>query len=340
MMECLPLACRPRHIKRVLVGVVVASACILLVNHGGDKDAPVVVRKEASPTPSLHTTLRQGLESFREHEVPEYYKQLDKLERESMDDFLILTQFHPVMSPEERTELLYTLNVFIRACQEHGLTYYLTGGSLVGAYRHHGLIPWDVDVDVLMNVSHRTEMLAALGDIPGFTLEVDDRGSAEGSHRFSLSTFLANQTRYSTYSSVPIYVDVFFFGENATHLWGITSSYRGKVWPREFVLPLSTARFERWTLPVPACVERVIDIEYKTHPTTTCRSYYQRFGSDRYRLRRPVVSIDCSKLHSAFPFVFRRLDTSGHMIESRKIGNRTVEDVRVPAVPAVCGRNK
>nr|KAG5701390.1 hypothetical protein BaRGS_032722 [Batillaria attramentaria] len=99
------------------------------------------------------------------------------------------------MSPEERTELLYTLNVFIRACQEHGLTYYLTGGSLVGAYRHHGLIPWDVDVDVLMNVSHRTEMLAALGDIPGFTLEVDDRGSAEGSHRFSLSTFLANQTR-------------------------------------------------------------------------------------------------------------------------------------------------
>ena len=42
------------------------------------------------------------------------------------------------------------LKEFIEICEENNLTYYMYAGSLLGAIRHNGFIPWDDDLDVIM----------------------------------------------------------------------------------------------------------------------------------------------------------------------------------------------
>ncbi len=42
------------------------------------------------------------------------------------------------------------LNEFTRVCTEHNLKWFAHAGTMLGAVRHHGFIPWDDDIDVIM----------------------------------------------------------------------------------------------------------------------------------------------------------------------------------------------
>ena len=46
--------------------------------------------------------------------------------------------------------ILAILKFYIDICESNNLTYFIAYGSAIGAARHHGFIPWDDDVDVVM----------------------------------------------------------------------------------------------------------------------------------------------------------------------------------------------
>lgn len=45
---------------------------------------------------------------------------------------------------------LEVLNDIDKACTENGIQYFAEWGTLLGAVRHHGFIPWDDDMDICM----------------------------------------------------------------------------------------------------------------------------------------------------------------------------------------------
>ena len=107
--------------------------------------------------------------------------------------------------------LLKMAKLFHAFCEEQGLTYYMIGGTMLGAVRHQGFIPWDDDIDVGMFRQDYERLLSLRDRFPeGFSLNVH---TDPGFH-YGFCKMYDENTTYIEYSQSTryvggVYIDIF-----------------------------------------------------------------------------------------------------------------------------------
>ena len=103
-------------------------------------------------------------------------------------------------------EELRILDELDRICKKNKLKYFLSGGSLIGAVRHHGFIPWDDDIDVGMPRSDYEKFIKCCK-----TDLKDD---------FYLDAFEVNTNKFHLYAKLKL-KNTIFMENYATELSGV-----------------------------------------------------------------------------------------------------------------------
>ena len=71
---------------------------------------------------------------------------VDNIDRDEMRNGFLVTSHRKKLWNVQ----IGLINEFARICKKHNLKWFACGGTLLGAARHRGFIPWDDDVDVAM----------------------------------------------------------------------------------------------------------------------------------------------------------------------------------------------
>lgn len=67
----------------------------------------------------------------------------------------------------QQLKMLEILKIVVEICDKHNIPYWLSSGTLLGAIRHGGFIPWDDDIDIEILYSDKDRFIqACMNDLP------------------------------------------------------------------------------------------------------------------------------------------------------------------------------
>ena len=63
---------------------------------------------------------------------------------------------------EQRQVMVEILKYFDTLCRKNNIKYSLIGGTLIGAIRNKGIIPWDDDIDIILDKENYKKIIDIL----------------------------------------------------------------------------------------------------------------------------------------------------------------------------------
>ena len=135
---------------------------------------------------------------------------------------------------EQQTKLLYMFSWFHDFCEENQLRYYIIAGTMLGAVRHKGFIPWDDDIDVGMPRSDYEKLRAKSKEFfnEKFVFEFPDSDNVEYPYLigklYDKSTTFIEKQRYVIKRG--IYIDIFPLDGVGNNMDEAKENYRPFYW--------------------------------------------------------------------------------------------------------------
>jgi lipopolysaccharide cholinephosphotransferase len=144
-------------------------------------------------------------------------------------------KYNPEGSPmrEHQKRMLEMMETVDEICRQHGIKYILSSGTLLGAVRHGGFIPWDDDLDIEMERSEYRRFVKFMRKELPSNFEIQSHAT----DRFYVAPYIKIRDKNShitedhqrdiNYSMRGIYIDVFpierlsrFFSRVSSRLHG------------------------------------------------------------------------------------------------------------------------
>ena len=200
----------------------------------------------------------------------------------------------------EEKHILFDLAAkFVDVCTLRNITHFMYGGTLLGSYRHHDLIPWDDDFDVLVNVSQRAALYQALAALsPRYLV-------ADAGPRLKFFSSLSNST--SSYPWKWPYIDICFFNDNSTHVRDSSGEFSAIVFPKSITFPLHARPLG--TMYMNAPFDSYATLLRTYNDLHLCATHHY---SHKTEIGGGAVSkIPCVRLRDSVPFVHRSASSKG-----------------------------
>lgn len=142
-----------------------------------------------------------------------------------------LETYRQQMLRQAQLKMLHILEVIDAICKKYNINYWIDAGTLLGAVRHGGFIPWDDDLDIsMMRKDYKRFLKVAAKELPEDmflqTRKTDRRWHAHGCKVRDLNSFVVETEDYNARGyQKGIFVDIFPYGKGPR----VMHRFMGKV---------------------------------------------------------------------------------------------------------------